>query len=302
MGVLVVGTIALDSIETPHGRADDAVGGSATHFSIAAAYYARVRLVGVIGPDFPDQHLELLRGRGVDTAGVQVTHGRSMRWSGRYHENMNMRDTLSLDLGVFARFDPQVPESFRDTPFVFLANGHPRIQMQVREQMPRARFVMADTMNLWIDTEREGLDRLLRAVDGIIMNDEEARQYTGSGNTVDAGHRLLDAGPRVVIIKKGEHGAMCFSAEGVLLLPAFPVRRVIDPTGAGDSFAGALMGRLASIGRVDRPALRDALLRATVAASFNVEDFSLDRFRKLTRPELDARCADFSGMCHQPAP
>ncbi|MBI4574970.1 MAG: sugar kinase [Planctomycetes bacterium] len=297
MSILVVGSIALDTVETPHGRREDLLGGSATHFSYAASLFGPVRLVGVVGEDFPSAHLEALAGRGVDTSGVTVVPGgRSFRWSGSYSPDMNSRETRSVELNVFGTFRPLIPRRFADSRFVFLANGAPATQACVLDQVGEGAFTVCDTMDLWIATARADLLALLGRVDGVVVNDGEARALTGEGNTTRAASRILEMGPRYVVIKKGEHGCLLVGREGLSLLPAYPVEVVRDPTGAGDSFAGALMGALARDGAVDFAAMRRALVDATVVASFNVEAFGVEGLRDLRGPEMEARRARFLEM------
>ncbi len=297
MSLLVVGSIAFDSVETPHGVVHDALGGSATYFSYAASFFTPVRLVGVVGEDFPHTHRELLEGRGVDTSGLIVEPGgKTFRWRGKYVGDMNSAETLEVHLNVLGTFSPDLSEAFASTPFVFLANGHPGTQRKVLRQAKSRKLVVADTMNFWIETEHDELMKLLTEVDGLVMNDGEARLLTGEVNLVAAGQKVLDLGPRFVIIKKGEHGAIFLSAEETFVMPAFPLAHVVDPTGAGDSFAGGFMGYLASVGAVDARALKTAMAYGTVVASLNVEDFSLRRFQRTDRAEVDRRLEHYRGM------
>jgi len=296
MSLLVVGSIALDTVETADGRMDDALGGSAVYFSYAASFFTPVRLVGVVGGDFPAEHRALLEARQIDTAGLEVAAGETFRWHGRYHRDMNVRDTVSVDLNVFGEFDPKLPASFVDSKFVFLANGSPAVQQRVRQQVTKPTFVVADTMNLWIETTHAGLLELLGHLDALMINDEEARMLTGEDNLVRAGRGILAMGPRACIVKKGEHGAILFSGDEAAVLPAYPVERVVDPTGAGDSFAGGMMGYLASVGTVGSAELKRALAYGTVVASLVVEDFSLGRLQQTTREEIDARLDQYRDM------
>ncbi len=295
MSVLVVGSVALDTIEAPAGRADEALGGSATYFSLAASYFTGVHLVGAIGGDFPARHVELLSGAGVDTAGLVTRKGDTFRWTGRYEENLNDRTTLSVDLGVFEGWQPEVPAEFRAIKTVFLANSSPQLQMAVLDQMEAPDFVAADTMNLYLQTEHEGVLELMKRIDCFILNDEEAVMLTGETSLIKAARAILDMGPASTIIKKGVHGSITVQGEDVFLLPAFPLQREVDPTGAGDSFAGAFCGTVATLGR-SRDALRKAAAYATVTASFCVEDFSVDRYRDLSRADIDARYEEFARM------
>lgn len=297
MPLLVVGSVALDSVETPTEVRENVLGGSAVYFSYAASYFTSVKLVGVVGEDWPAEHTEFLRARNIDTAGLQlVAGGRTFRWRGRYEANMNDRSTLDVQLNVMERFDPVLPDPFRRCPFVFLANGSTEIQLRVVEQCLGASLLVADTMDLWIRTQREQLAELFRRIDGLVLNDSEARLLTGDDNLVRAGLAVLEMGPRFVVIKKGEHGAMFFSRHETYVLPAYPTPRVVDPTGAGDSFAGGMMGYLAQQGNFDPKTLKEAMAYGIVVASFTVEDFSLDRLKRIERPDLDRRLEEYRHM------
>jgi sugar/nucleoside kinase (ribokinase family) len=296
MSLLVVGSIAFDSIETPSGKVDDALGGSATYFSYAASFFTKPRLVGVVGDDFPSAFRQLLAGRQIDTTGLVTQPGKTFRWRGRYHQDMNTRDTLEVHLNVFGCFEPVLPSQFRDSSHVFLANGSPLLQATVLSQVARPSLVLADTMDLWISTQRDALLALLPRLDGLLLNDSEARMLTGEDNMVRAGHGVRRLGPRFVIIKKGEHGAMLFSADGVFVVPAYPTADVVDPTGAGDSFAGGLLGYLDSDDSPPPGRLRRAMAYGAVVASLTVEGFGLDRLRRATRPEIDSRLELYRAM------
>lgn len=297
MSLLVVGSIALDSVETPFGVVDDALGGSATYFSYAASYFTPVRLVGVVGEDFPNEHRTMLEERGIDTSGLVIEKdGATFRWRGKYEGDMNMAETLEVHLNVLGTFNPDLPQSFVETPFVFLANGSPDMQRKVLHQAKSRKLAVADTMNFWIETQRDPLYALLREVDGLVLNDGEARLLTDEVNLVRAGRKVLELGPRFVIIKKGEHGALFLSRDQSFVMPAYPLADVIDPTGAGDSFAGGFMGYLASTGRTDPDALKTAMAYGTVVASFNVEDFSLRRMQRTERAEIDRRLDAYRAM------
>lgn len=298
MPLVVVGSVALDSVETPaHGCRENVLGGSAVFFSYSASFFAPVRLAGVIGEDWPAEHLEMLRRRNIDTAGLQViAGGKSFRWSGRYLENMNDRETLSLSLNVMAEFDPVLPEHYRKCKFLFLANGATEMQLRVIDQCPAAELVVADTMDHWIVNDRENVLKMLKRIDGLVLNDSEARLLTGDHNLVRAGRGVLRLGPRFVVVKKGEHGAMFFSEHETYVLPAFPTCDVVDPTGAGDSFAGGMMGYLAEQGNFQPKTLKQALACGTVVASFCVEDFSLDRLRQIDRAAIDRRMHEYRQM------
>ncbi len=289
MSLVVVGSIAFDSIETPHGKVDDALGGSASFFSYAASFFTTPRLVGVVGEDFPEANRKLLESRRIDTSGLVTQPGKTFRWKGRYHEDMNTRDTLEVHLNVFGTFNPVLPEAFRDSTHVFLANGSPVLQAKVLEQVRQPKLVMADTMDLWIETQRDDLLKLLPRLDGLLLNDSEARLLTDQDNMIKAGQAVRKLGPKFVIIKKGEHGAMLFSHDGIFVIPAYPTEEVIDPTGAGDSFAGGIMGYLDSDNSPPPGRLRRAMAYGTVLASLTVEGFGLDRLKQTRREEIDER-------------
>jgi len=297
MSLLVVGSVALDSVETPTEQRNNVLGGSAVYFSYAASYFSTVRLVGVVGEDWPEEHTELLRKRKIDTRGLQVVRGaKTFRWRGKYLPNMNDRETLEVHLNVFEKFDPLLPDEYRKCKYVFLANGVPTLQMKVLDQVPDAVLTVADTMDLWINVQRDELRALFRRIDGLVLNDSEARLLTDDENLVRAGHKVREMGPKFVIIKKGEHGAMFFSEHETYVLPAYPTPDVVDPTGAGDSFAGGMMGYLAEKQKWDPATLKEAMAYGIVVASFNVEDFSLERLKRIDRPDLDRRMAEYRKM------
>ncbi len=297
MSLLVVGSIAFDSIETPNGVAENILGGSASHFSMAASFFTQPRLVGVVGQDFPDEHRALFASRGIDTAGLTEAKGETFRWKGRYHADMNSRDTLEVHLNVFGTFDPVLPERFRDSSHVFLANGSPTLQARVLAQVRQPKAVFADTMDLWIDTQRDDLLSLLPRLDGLMLNDSEARQLTGEANLVKAGHAVRRLGPKFVVLKKGEHGAMLFGEEGVFVAPAYPSSQVLDPTGAGDAFAGGVLGHLSESSAVPTTSgLRRAMAYGTVIGGLIVEGFGLDRLKRTDRSEIDRRLEEYRNM------
>ena len=294
--IAVIGSVAFDTLETPHGRADDELGGSATHFAVAASFFAPVHLVAPIGDDFPAVALDYLAGRGIDCSGLERRNGTTFRWHGRYHEDMNRRDTLHLDLGVFGGFVPRVSDAIRRARYVFLGNIDPTLQREVLDQFATPALVGLDTMNHWIAEARGPLEALLSRVDLLVINDEEARELSGEGNVARAARRILALGARSVLVKRGEYGAILFSADSVFAVPAFPLEQVFDPTGAGDTFAGGMLGHLAATGDATEAGLRKAIVYGTVMASFVVEDFGGRRMRTLTRDDIDRRYRQFVAL------
>ncbi|MAE62500.1 MAG: sugar kinase [Planctomycetaceae bacterium] len=296
MSLIVTGSIGIDTVITPTGRADEVLGGSTTYFAAAASFFGPVRLVGAVGEDFEDRHLEAMGSfASVDLAGLERRAGsQTFRWTGEYEANMNVRNTLDVQLNVLAEPIPPVPDTFRDSTHVFLANTHPANQIELIDSFGDAELIVADTMDLYINTTRDVLDELMRRVHGLVINDSEAELLTGESNVIRAADAILGMGPAFVVIKKGEHGCMLRHAEGLVVLPAYPARDVVDPTGAGDSFAGGMMGYLASIGKHDLPALRRALGYGTVTASFNIESFTLDRLSQISRADIDRRFDEFA--------
>lgn len=294
--LVVVGSIALDTIETPVARRERQLGGSASYASMAASFLTRTGLVGIAGTDFPPACVRLFRRRDIDLAGLQLREGKTFHWSGVYEENMDNRRTVCTDLNVFADFSPDLPTHYRTSPFLFLGNISPRLQAHVLKQMIRPRFVAMDTMDLWINTAQRDLRAVIRKVQLLTVNESEARRLSGERSLVSAARVLLGMGPAYVLIKKGEHGSMLFSRDRVVLMPAFPLAAVQDPTGAGDMFAGGLMGSLAAEGRVTLSALRRAMICGSIVASFGVEAFSLDRLARLTDRQFTARLERFRSM------
>ena len=290
--ILCVGTVGLDTVETPFGRAEEALGGSAAYFAAAASLHTPVQLVSVVGEDFPEEHRRFLAGK-ADLEGMAVLPGRCFRWSGRYHFDMNQRDTLDTQLNVLAEFNPRLPESYRDAEYVFLANVDPVLQLRVLEQARRPKLVMLDSMNFWISGARDALTEAIRKSDIVMMNEEEVRQYADTTNLLKGARQILALGPSTLIIKKGEYGAVLFRGDGYFYCPAYPLEDVKDPTGAGDSFAGGFLGYLASAGEVSMAHLRRALVFGSVVASFTVEDFSVKRLATVTQDELRRRYREF---------
>ena len=296
MSLLVVGTLAFDTIETPYERRTGALGGSATYFAHAARFFGSVQIVGVVGTDFPDAALKQFSELGIDVRGIEIANGQTFRWSGRYEADWNTRHTLDTQLNVFERFDPKLPDDYRQSPFLFLANAEPAVQTKALLQLAAPRLVVADTMNLWIDSKLGDLEDLLRRVHGLVVNEEEARMLTGRLNLFQAARILLEKGPSFVLVKKGEHGAFLFAQDLRFALPAYPVEEVVDPTGAGDAFAGGFMGFLASARDTGPAALRRAMLYGTVTASFCVEGFSVDALANRDRAAIEARYRELASM------
>ena len=293
MTVLVVGSVALDSVETPLGRADDALGGSATYFAASASQHTPVQLVGVVGNDYPMDKLRVLEARGVDLSGLEQADGESFRWRGRYRHDLNSAETLETRLGVFSHFRPKIPAQFKRAKYVFLGNIDPRLQIEVLSQVDKPKLVACDTMNFWIESRRDDLIQLLGKVDLITLNDAEARQLTEEANLVRAARWIMARGPKTVVIKKGEHGAFMFHADRVFFAPAYPLDSVFDPTGAGDSFAGGFMGYLAKTDDLSEANLRRAVVYGSVMGSFVVEGFSITRLREIGSDDIARRVAEF---------
>lgn len=293
MSVLVVGSVALDSVETPFGKADEVLGGSATYFSASASHQTTVQLVGVVGADYPVDKLQALAERGVDLSGLEHAEGESFRWRGRYRHDLNSAETLETRLGVFSHFRPKIPAAFKSAEFVFLGNIDPRLQLEVLKQVDKPRLVACDTMNFWIESRRDDLIELLKHVDLITLNDGEARQLTERANLVQAARWILERGPKTVVIKKGEHGAFMFTSSSVFFAPAYPLESVFDPTGAGDSFAGGFIGYLARTGDLSDASLRRAVIHGSAMGSFVVEGFSITRLLEINRADIARRVAEF---------
>jgi|SRR5665213_638900 len=297
MRLVTVGSVALDSLKTPHGSRTKIIGGAAVHASVAASFFiSNPGLVGVIGEDFPEANLRLLRSRGVDLGGLVAAKGRTFHWKGSYSGAMGLATTHRTDLGVFATFDPRVPAQWRNAPFLFLANIEPSIQLRVLGQMKRPRFTLLDTMNLWIATRRKALLKVIRRVDAVVLNDLEIRQLTGEHSLIKAARACLGLGPKWVFLKRGEHGASLIGSHDFFHLPAFPTESVVDPTGAGDSFAGGLMGWLAKRGRTGFSDLCAGMAAGVVLSSFQVEGFSLERMERLKLSEIAGRLKALRSM------
>lgn len=301
MSLITVGTVAFDDIETPYGKADRIVGGAATYISLAASYFTpSVKIVSVVGDDFPQEVLSDLQQRGVDLEGLQVKHGeKSFFWAGRYHRNLNDRDTLDTQLNVLAAFNPILPESYKTAEFVMLGNLTPSVQMQVIDQLKqRPQLIALDTMNFWMNTALDSLLEVLKRIDVLIINDEEARQLTGEYSLVKAAAAIHRMGPPFLVIKKGEHGALLFNEDKVFFAPALPLAEVFDPTGAGDTFAGGFMGYLAADGNLNFDNMKRAVIYGSAMASFCVERFGIERLTSLTKEEIADRVRRFAALVH----
>jgi len=298
MSLIVVGSVALDSVETPFGQKEEVLGGSATFFSTSASFFTPVKLVAVVGEDFPQHHVDFLKARGVGLEGLTREPGRTFRWKGKYTYQLNEAQTLDTQLNVFQHFAPKLPDAYRSAEYVFLGNIHPELQGQVLDQVRGPKLVAADTMNFWIQGSQPALKKTLKRVNLLFINDAEARQLSGEHNIVKAAKAILSMGPQRVAIKRGEYGALLFDQEHVFACPAYPLEDVFDPTGAGDTFAGGFMGYVATRDNLSHGTLAQAMVMGSVMASFTVEKFSLDRLREVTRPEIDARYAQFKRLTH----
>lgn len=296
--ILVVGSVAFDTLHNPSGTHRRVLGGSATYASLAASLFTRVKLVGVVGKDWPPAATDMLRSRGVDVEGLEVADGETFHWEGRYSDDLTSRTSLCTDLNVFAHFHPKIPAAHRSTPFVLLGNIHPELQLEVFEQLRGPRLVVADTMNFWITGARDGLGRVLAKTDVLVINEEEARALGETHNIVRVGERLRTLGPKIVIIKRGEYGALLFEGDEIFSAPAFPVADVRDPTGAGDTFAGAFLGYVASRGSTDHATLRRAVIYGSAVASLCVEAIGVEALVHATRPSVDARFERFKRLAH----
>jgi sugar/nucleoside kinase (ribokinase family) len=298
MSLLVVGSVAFDSVRTPHGHADSILGGAATYFAVAASWLTPVRVVAVVGEDFSEQHLSVFASRAIDTTGLERAAGKTFRWQGEYVGDMNEARTLDTQLNVFERFAPKIPASYLASEYVFLGNIDPVLQLHVREQLPSTRLVGLDTMNYWIRGKLEALKKTLAAVDVLLVNEGEARMLSGEWNLTKAAAAIQKMGPRSVVVKRGEHGVSLFTAGSIFSAPGYPLDQVQDPTGAGDTFAGGFMGHLARTGDLSEPNLRRAVVYGSVLASFAVEEFGLSRLLRLTPQEIEARFREFKTLTH----
>jgi sugar/nucleoside kinase (ribokinase family) len=298
VSLLVVGTVALDSVKTPFGKVDNALGGSATYFSTSASYFTDVRLVAVIGEDFPKEHINFLKSKNIDVRGLEVQKGETFRWQGEYGYDLNEASTLATHLNVLATFKPKIVEDYKDSDVVFLANIDPDIQLNVLRQVKRPRLVACDTMNYWIASKIEALKRTLKEVDLLTINEAEIRQLAGESSLVKAAKAVQAMGPKTIVVKQGSYGALMFHGHSVFSAPAYPLESVFDPTGAGDTFAGGFMGYLANTMNFSEESMRQAVIFGSVMASLNVESFSLDRLRSLEYAEIEGRFREFKKLTH----
>lgn len=296
MSILVVGSVALDSVETPFGEGTEVLGGSGTYFATAASFFTDVRLVAVVGEDFPAEHVEFLRSRNVDLAGLRTAPGKTFRWRGRYDYDLNEAHTLDTQLNVFESFHPQLPSGYEEAEYIFLANIDPELQLEVLRQVRNPKLVACDTMNFWIAGKREALKKTLAHVDMLVINEAETRQLAEEPNLVRAALAILAMGPKALVVKRGEYGVLMFTRDSVFSIPAYPLESVFDPTGAGDSFAGGFVGYLAATGNLADSAIRQGIVFGSVMASFNVEDFSLNRLRNLQYSEIEERFRQFKQL------
>ena len=296
--ILVVGTVAFDSVKTPFGEAANVLGGSATYFSVSASYFSPVKMVSVIGKDFTEDHQTIFKRHNIDTAGLIQTTGETFRWKGRYGFELNEAETLDTQLNVLETFEPQIPESYKNCDYVFLGNIDPVLQVKVLDQIENPKLVACDTMNFWIDAKLDDLKKTLQRIDMLVINDGEARMLAGEANLVQAANRILAMGPKRLIIKRGEYGVLMFNGDSIFGAPAYPLEEVFDPTGAGDTFAGGLMGHLARADDVEDSTLRQAIIFGSVLASFNVEAFSLEKLSALTKTDIDTRFEQFKKLTH----
>lgn len=298
MSILVVGSVAIDSVETPFGVGENVLGGSATYFSTSASFFTDVNLVGIVGDDFPQEHIDFLKSRNIDLRGLVRESGKTFHWKGKYGYDLNEAQTLDTQLNVFQTFRPQIPSEYADTEYLILANIDPALQLEVLTQVKNPKVIACDTMNFWISSKPETLKEVIAKVDFFIINEGEARQLTSEVNLVKAARAILGMGAKNLIIKRGEYGVLLFTKDSIFAAPAYPLEKVFDPTGAGDTFAGGFMGYLANTGNLSEDGIRQAIIYGSVMASFNVEDFSLDRLRTLQYSEIEERFISFKKMTH----
>ncbi len=298
MSILVVGSVALDSVKTPFGNVPNALGGSGTYFSVSASFFTKVRLVAVVGSDFPQKHIKLLEKKKIDIEGLKKVQGKTFKWKGEYGFDLNNAKTLDTQLNVFAQFKPEIPKIYADSEYVFLANIDPELQLDVLKQVKRPKLVACDTMNFWISSKKAALKKTLKHVDILVINEAEVRQLADETNLVKAARCIMSWGPKSLVVKRGEYGVLLFGKGQTFGAPAYPLEKIFDPTGAGDTFAGGFMGYLAKSGSVAEADIRRAIIMGSVMASFNVEDFSLNRLVRLTKPEIVSRFRSFKTLTH----
>jgi sugar/nucleoside kinase (ribokinase family) len=298
VNIVVVGSVAFDSVETPFGKAEEVLGGSATYFSAAASFFTDLGLVAVVGDDFLDEHTSRLNKKGVDLRGLNKVPGKTFRWRGRYEYDLNQAHTIATELNVFSDFDPTIPEDYREAPIVFLANIDPELQLKVLDQVKSPRLVACDTMNYWIEGKPDALRELLKRVDLFVVNESEAREFSGEASLVKAAKIIFDSGPRTIIVKQGEYGALMFNGDTIFSAPAYPLEDIHDPTGAGDSFAGGLIGYLANTGDLSEKNMRKGIIFGSVLASFNVEAFSIERLGSISHDDINGRYMEFKRLTH----
>ncbi|MFC1590843.1 PfkB family carbohydrate kinase [Candidatus Omnitrophota bacterium] len=291
--ILVIGSVALDSVETPFGKKECVLGGSATYFSISASFFNKVNIVAAVGRDFPEKYIRMFKNKGIGTDGLTVSSGKTFKWKGRYRGNLNEAETIYTHLNVFKDFKPRIPEYLRSSEYIFLANIDPELQADVLSQAGAAKFVACDTMNFWILSKKKELLKVLKKVDLLLLNDSEARMLSGDHNIIRAGKWIISKGPKMVVIKKGEHGSLFMSKTSCFMAPAFPLESLRDPTGAGDSFAGGMMGSLSRAGRINESSIRRSIIYGSVTGSFCVEDFSVNRMLRLSRKDIARRYEKF---------
>ncbi len=296
MSIVVVGTVAFDTVETPFGKGDNVLGGSATYFSTSASFFTDVSLVAVVGEDFPQEHVDFLQSRSIDTTGLQRIPGKTFQWRGKYGYDLNDAQTLDTQLNVLMEFRPDLPESYRDAEYLFLANIDPELQLEVLEQVRSPKLVACDTMNFWISSKPAALTEVMRKVDIVVINEGEARQFTSEANLIKAARKIIALGCKRLVVKRGEYGVLMFTGDSVFAAPAYPLEEVFDPTGAGDTFAGGFMGYLANTGDLSEEGVRQAIVFGSVMASFNVEDFSLERMKRLDYHEIETRYKSFKTL------
>lgn len=300
MSILVVGSVGIDTIETPVAKVENSLGGSAVYISLAASYFnPKVELVGVVGDDFNENYIQLLKNHNIDLEGLQIIkNGKTFRWAGKYLEDMNSRETLLTELNVFKDFDPILPESYKDSEFIILGNIDPDLQINVLNQLKNPRFILCDTMNYWIERKNSSLKKLLKMIDVLVVNDSETRLLAGVSNLISAGKKILEFGPKKLVIKKGEHGAMLMMNDEIFIVPAYPLEKVTDPTGAGDSFAGGMIGYLSKVNEINSVELKKSLIYGSVLASFCVQNFSVDGLLNLNEEKINQRFNEFIKLTH----